>query len=86
MILVPVPMIPPPLDTQTLNELRESLSPVLSAKGKQQLLNTLISFPDIFDKGLGHASTLSRHINTGSSAPIRQYPKLLPLRCRDEID
>ena len=67
----------PTIDPQTLHELTESLSPSLSAKDKQQLLSTLISFPDAANKGLGHTSVLAHYIGTGSSAPIRQYPRRL---------
>ena len=74
------------LDAQTRSELEAALSPNLSATDRQKLLNTLKSFPDVFNDGLGHTSVLSHHINTGNSAPIRQYPRRLPYHYRGEVD
>ena len=58
------------MDNKTLEELTKPLSSTLSSKDKQQVLDTLVSFPDVFDEGLGHTSVLSHHINTGSSPPF----------------
>ena len=54
----------------------EYLSPSLCNKDKQQILDTLVSY----------TSVLSHHSDTGSSPPIRQYPRRLPFYYRDEVN
>ena len=74
------------LNAQTRSELETALSPNLSMTDRKKILETLLSFPDVFNDGLGHTSVLSHHINTGNFAPIRQYPRRLPYHYRDEVD
>lgn len=50
------------------------------------MLNTLLSFSDVFDNSLGHTSVALHNINTGDSLPIRQYPRRLPYHHRAEVE
>ena len=77
---------PSVLNAQTRSELETALSPNLSTTDRKKIIETLLSFPDVFNDGLGHTSVLSHHINTGNFAPIRQYPRRLPYHFRDEVD
>ena len=69
---------PSALDAQTRSGLETALSPYISTTDRKKILETLLSFPDVFNDGLGHTSVLSHHINSGNFAPIRQYPRRLP--------
>ena len=75
-----------PLDMKTCSELKEALSPSFSENNSRKIFDTLASFPDVFNEGLGHTSVLSHHINTGNSTPIRQYPRRLPFHYRGEVE
>ena len=72
-------------DSVTLSELHAAISPNLSKSEQKQILETLLSFPDVFNDGLGHTSVLSHSINTGDSLPIKQHPRRLPYHYRGEI-
>ena len=74
------------LSPETLTELTTAINPNLSPKDKKALLNTLFSFPDVFDNSLGHTSVALHNINTGDSPPIRQYPRRLPYHHRAEVE
>ena len=76
----------PKLDPETLTELTTALNPNLSPEDKKSLLNTLLSFPDIFSNSLGHTSVALHNIDTGNSPPIRQFPRRLPYHHRAEVD
>ena len=62
------------------------MSPSLSESNSRKIFDTLASFPDVFNEGLGHTSVLSHHINTGNSTPIRQYPRRLPFHYTGEVE
>ena len=58
------------IDSKALNEYTKSPCPTLCSEDKQQVLDNLISFPDVFNEILGHISVISHDINTGSSPPF----------------
>ena len=76
----------PKLNPETLTGLTTALNPNLSPEDKKSLLNTLLSFPDVFSNSLGHTSVALHNIDTGNSPPIRQYPRRLPYHHRAEVD
>ena len=45
----------------------------------------MLSFPDVFNDGLGDTSVLPHGINTGDSLQIKQHPRRLPYHYRGEI-
>ena len=73
------------IQTQTLAELRSALSPTLSAVECNQVRDTLLSFPDVFNNELGYTSVPSHHIDTGDTTPIKQHPRRLPYHYRSEV-
>ena len=73
------------IQAQTLAELRSALSPTLSAVERNQVLDTLLSFPDVFNNELDYTSVLSHHIDTGDTTPIKQHPRRLPYHYRSEV-
>ena len=50
-----------------------------------EALVLLLSFPDVFNDGLGHTLVSSNSINTGDSLPVKQHPRRLPYHYRGEI-
>lgn len=66
------------------HQLEAALSPCLVPADKQQLLDTLLSFSDVFEESLGHTDVMQHKIDTGDARPIRQYPRRLPYAYRDE--
>eukprot|EP00794_Sanderia_malayensis_P011722 gene11722-biopygen9393 len=74
------------IEPSTLKELQATISPCLTANKREQLLNTLLEFPDVFNNRLGHTSVTMHKIDTGNSPPIRQYPRRLPYHYRSEVD
>eukprot|EP00794_Sanderia_malayensis_P001629 gene1629-biopygen1507 len=74
------------IEPSTLKELQAAISPCLTANEREQLLNTLPEFPDVFNNRLGHTSVTMHKIDTGNSPPIRQYPRRLPYHYRSEVD
>ena len=77
---------PTELAPETLTELRTAINPNLSTEDKKSLLNTLLSFPDVFENSLGHTSITSQHIDKGGPSPIRQYPRRMPYHHRMEVE
>ena len=77
---------PRELAPEALTELTTAINPNLSARDRKALLNTLLSFPDVFDNSLGHTSVALHNIDTGESPPIRQYPRRLPYHHRAEVE
>ena len=67
---------PKELAPETLTELTTAIYPNLSVRDKKSLLNTLLSFPDVFDTSLSHTSVALHNTDTGDSSPIRQYPQI----------
>ena len=45
------------MEPDTLKELKVAINPQLPPNDKQAVLNTLLSFPDVFNNGLGHTCT-----------------------------
>ena len=66
---------------QRLHELAYSL-PQLSNIEKEKFYTLLISFSDVFpenDDDIGHTDVVQHHIDTGSSSPIRQPLRRIPI-------
>eukprot|EP00794_Sanderia_malayensis_P016602 gene16602-biopygen14025 len=76
----------PSMDPCTLQELETAISSSLSSHDRNQLFQTLLEYPDVFNNGLGHTTVISHKINTGDSPPIRQHPRRLPYHYRGEVD
>ena len=68
------------------SELASAISPTLNELDRKKLLQTLLSFPDVFQSSLGHTPVVEHRIDTGDSTPIRQYPRRLPYHYRAEVD
>jgi hypothetical protein len=65
-----------------LQDLFERSSTHLSESEKQDLINTLFKYQDVFSKSsddIGHTNLVQHSINTRNTAPIRQPPRRLPL-------
>ena len=77
---------PRELAPEALTELTTAINLNLSARDSKALLNTLLSFPDVFDNSLGNTSVALHNIDTGDSPPIRQYPRRLPYHHRAEAE
>ena len=77
---------PGALAPETLTELTNAINPNLSTEDKRSLLNTLLSFPDVFDSSLRHTHVIVHDIDTGASSPIRQHPRRLPCHHRAEVE
>ena len=77
---------PGALAPETLTELTNAINPNLSTEDKRSLLNTLLSFPDVFDNSLGHTHVIVHDIDTGASSLIRQHPRCLPYHHRAEVE
>ena len=77
---------PGALAPETLTELTNAINPNLSTEDNRSLLNTLLSFPDVFDNSLGHTHVIVHNIDTGASSPIRQHPRRLPFHHRAEVE
>ena len=77
---------PPSASSHTMikQQLEASLSADLSSRDRQTILDTLLQFADVFDESLGHTKVIQHTIDTGNSAPIRQYPRRLPYAHRAE--
>ena len=54
-----------------MTEISSAINPNLSPEDKKMLLDTLLSFPDVFDNSLGHTSVTVHNIDTGDNSPIR---------------
>ena len=74
------------ISPDTLAELHAAISPNLDSQEKAQLLQTLLSFSDVFSNSLGHTTVTAHKVDTGDAHPIRQYPRRLPYHYRDEVD
>ena len=77
---------PSEISKTTASELASAISPNLSELDREKLLQTLLSFPDVFQSSLGHTTVVEHRIDTGDSTPIRQYPRRLPHHYRAEVD
>ena len=54
----------------TASELASAISPNLNEFDRKKLLQTLLSFPDVFQSSLGHTPVVEHRIDTGDSTPI----------------
>ena len=62
----------------SINQLTSAVSQDLSATDQHMLLQTLLSFSDIFKESLGHTNVMQHKIDTGDALLIRQHPCRLP--------
>ena len=72
-----------------LSDLFQRSSHLLNPDERSQLAQLLINFADVFavsSDDLGHTSLVTHQIDTGSSHPIRQPARRLPLHKRAEAD
>ena len=58
------------MEPGTLKKLGDATNLQLPRSEQQALLNVLLSFPDVFNEGLGHNSVTDHKIDTGDSPPI----------------
>lgn len=61
----------------------------VSEPGKRVLGRLVDEYIDIFSKNdddLGKTKLLKHHIDTGTAAPIRQRPRRIPLKLREEVE
>ena len=66
------------------DELSAALSGSLPVNDRRILLDTLMQYTDVFQPDLGETDVIQHRINTGTSPPIRQYPRRLPYAYREE--
>ena len=66
------------------SHLAANINSSLNDQDKNALLQTLLQYSDVFDDSLGHSDVIQHRIDTGSSSPIRQYPRRLPYAYRNE--
>ena len=70
----------------TLEDLTAAINPKLSKHDQDQILQTLLSFSDVFHDSLGHTAVTSHKIETGNTPPIRRHPRRLPYHYRAEVN
>ena len=61
----------------------------LSEEGKQTLKELVTNYSDIFskdDSDIGRTSVLKHNIETGDAQPIKQRPRRVPLKLREEVE
>ena len=61
----------------------------LSEEGKRQLAALVHEFSDIFSKGaddIGRTHITQHEIKTGDATPIKQRPRRIPLKLRDQVE
>ena len=61
----------------------------VSDAGKRVLKRLVTEYRDIFSKNdddLGKTQILKHHINTGDAQPVRQRPRRIPIRLREEVE
>ena len=66
------------------SQLDSQTDPLLYRHDMDTLLQTLVKCSDVFEDSLGHTNFIQHKIDTGSSQPIRQYPRHLPHAYREE--
>ena len=62
---------------------------VLSETGKASLEHLVTQYSDIFSKNeadIGKTTMLEHRIETGDAAPVRQSPRRIPMRLREEVE
>ena len=76
-----------PQKRQLLNDLVERCADGVTGIQRNQLLQLLLEFGDIFaeDGGLGRTNRIQHNIDTGDAHPIRQPVRRLPLNQRVEV-
>ena len=70
--------------SEIAQQLEGAISSSLNEGEKHAVLETLLEFSDVFEETLGHSDVVTHKIDTGDSAPIRQYPRRLPYAYRHE--
>ena len=61
----------------------------VSDAGKRVLKRLINEYSSIFsenDEDIGKTTLLKHHIDTGNAAPVRQRPRRIPLRLREEVE
>ena len=61
----------------------------LSEAGKCELKRLVETFSDIFSKNdsdIGRTSLMKHHIETGDAKPVKQRPRRIPLKLREEVE
>ena len=61
----------------------------VSDAGKRVLKRLITEYSDIFSKNeddIGKTNILKHHIRTGDAEPVRQRPRRIPLRLREEVE
>ena len=67
-------------------ELKAAINPSLNKYDSEVILDTLLKYPDVFNEGLGYTDVITHKIDTGNTAPIRQYPRRFPYAYREEVN
>ena len=49
------------------------------------ILDTLLRYEVVFEESLGYTDVITHKINTGVTAPIRQYPRQSPYAYREQV-
>ena len=68
-----------------VTELKTAISPSLNKYDRKVILDTLLKYPDVFSESLGYTDVIAHKIDTGDTAPIRQYPRRFPYAYREEV-
>ena len=63
----------------TLEDFMAAINPKLSKRDKDQILQTLLSFSDVFNDSLGPTTVTSHKIETGNAPPILTTPLPSPI-------
>ena len=58
-----------------VTERKTAISPSLNKYDRKIILDTLLKYPDVFSESLSNTDVVTHKIDTGDSAPIRQYPR-----------
>ena len=73
---------------QIMTELKLEAT-VLSETGKASLEQLVTQYSDIFSQGeadIGKTTILQHRIETGDAAPVRQRPRRIPIRLKEEVE
>ena len=65
-------------------QLDSAISSSITGSDRDNILQTLLDFADVFDDKLGHTNVITHKIDAGDAAPIRQYPRRLPYAYHEE--
>ena len=67
-------------------ELKAAISPSLNKYDSKVILDTSLKYPNVFNECLGYTDVITHKIDTGDTAPIRQYPRRFPYAYREEVN